>query len=143
MSMSATAIFCCPDDFAQTFEDRERHHLLPTGRKRRRSGKLCLSGMLFIMVLSHLSPFRDFKHFRHYGVEQKSRACFGEIPSYGRSVSLMPRFFIPFCILMHSLADDQTGSMASSCTRSSTTRVKSWLSGSLPATLTAVPFPRP
>ena len=34
----------------------------------------------------------------------------------------------------------QAGSMASSCTWSSTTRVKSWLSRSLPATLTTVPF---
>ena len=85
------------------------HHLLPTGRKRRRSGKLCLSEMLFIMVLFHLSPFKDFKHFWHYGVEQKYRDYFGEIPSYGRFVSLMPRLFIPFCVLMHSLTGDQTG----------------------------------
>ena len=164
MSLSITAIFCCLDDFAKTFEDWERHHLLPTGRKRRRSGKLCLSEMLFIMVLFHLSPFKDFKHFWNYGVEQKYRAYFGEIPSYGRFVSLMPRLFIPFCVLMHSLTGDQTGiyvadstkiavchnlrisatasspawpnaekpqpagSMASSCTWSSTTRAKSWLS---------------
>ena len=109
MSLSTTAIFCCLDDFAKTFEDWERHHLLPTGRKRRRSGKLCLSEMLFIMVLFHLSPFKDFKHFWHYGVEQKYRDYFGEIPSYGRFVSLMPRLFIPFCVLMHSLTGDQTG----------------------------------
>ena len=102
-------IFCCLDDFAQTFEDWEHHNLIPTGRKRRRSGKLCLGEMLFIMVLFHLSPFKDFKHFWHYGVEQKYRDYFGDIPSYGRFVSLMPRLFIPFCVLMHSLTGDQTG----------------------------------
>ena len=61
------------------------------------------------MVLFHLSPFKDFKHFWHYGVEQKYRNYFGDIPSYGRFVSLMPRLFIPFCVLMHSLTGDQTG----------------------------------
>ena len=109
MSFCNTAIFCCLDDFAQTFEDWEHHNLIPTGRKRRRSGKLCLGEMLFIMVLFHLSPFKDFKHFWHYGVEQKYRNYFGDIPSYGRFVSLMPRLFIPFCVLMHSLTGDQTG----------------------------------
>ncbi len=43
------------------FEEWERHRLIPMTRKRRRSGKLSLGGMLFIMVLFHLSPFKDFK----------------------------------------------------------------------------------
>ena len=109
MSLSATALFCCLDDFAKIFEDQERHRLIPTGRRRLRRGKLSLGEMLFIMVLFHLSPFKDFKHFWFYGVEQKYRGSFADLPSYGRFVALMPRLFVPLCVLMHSLRGEQTG----------------------------------
>jgi transposase len=109
MSISTTALFCCLDDFARVFEDWERHRLVPTGRRRQRAGKLSLGEMLFIMVLFHLSPFKTFKDFWRYGVEQKYRDYFGALPSYGRFVALMPRLFAPFCVLMHSLQGEATG----------------------------------
>ena len=87
MSLPGTSLCFCLDECARSFEDRERHRMIPTGRQRRRPGKLSLSGMLFIMVLFQLSPFRDFKHFWIYGVEQKCRSCFRELPSYGRFVA--------------------------------------------------------
>ncbi len=59
--------------------------------------------MLFIIVLFHWSPFKDFKHFWIHGVELKYRSRFRELPSYGRFFALMPRLFIPFCVLVHSL----------------------------------------
>jgi len=65
--------------------------------------------MLFIVELFHLSPLKDFKHFWIYGVEQKYRSCFGEVPSYARFVARMPRLFTPFCVLLHSLKGEQTG----------------------------------
>ncbi len=83
--------------------------MIPTGRQRRRKGKLNLSEMLFIMVLFHLSPFKTFKDFWFYGVEQKYRNCFSSLPSYGRFVGLMPRLFMPFCLLLHSLRGEETG----------------------------------
>jgi len=109
MSLSNTALFCCLADFAKAFENWEHHHLIPGPRKRHRKGKLCLSEMLFIMVLFHLSPFRDFKHFWTYGVEQKYRNCFGDLPTYARFVALKPRLFIPLCVLLQSLSGEQTG----------------------------------
>lgn len=109
MSLSITALFCCLADFAETFEDWERHRLIPSSRQRQRRGKLSLGEMLFIMVLFHLSPFKDFKHFWLYGVEQKYRGCFAELPSYARFVSLMPRLFIPFCVLLQCLGGEETG----------------------------------
>ena len=117
MPITTTALFVCLDDFAKTFEDRERRGLIPNGRKRRRAGKLSLGGMLFVMVLFHLSPFKDFKHFRVHGVEQKYRDCFSDLPSYARFVALMPRLFAPFCVLIHSLSGEQTGIYIADSTR--------------------------
>ncbi len=91
MRLSTTALYCCLDDFAETFEEWERHRLIPTACKRRRSGKLSPGETLFVMVLFPLSPFKDFKRFRLHGVERKHRDCFGELPSYGRFVALTPR----------------------------------------------------
>jgi len=109
MSLSNVALFCCLDDFAHLYEECECHHLIePTG-KRRRCGKLCLGEMLFIMVLFHLSPFKDFKNFYLYGICYKYRSYFKDLPSYGRFVALMPRLFLPFCVLLHSLKGEQTG----------------------------------
>ena len=109
MSMSNTALFCCIDDFAKTYTEWESHRLIPSGRRRRRKGKLSLSEMLFIMVLFHLSPFKTFKDFWIYGIEQKYRDSFDSLPSYGRFVALIPRLFMPFCLLLHNLRGEETG----------------------------------
>ncbi len=109
MNLSITSLFCCLDDFAHLYEEWEKHRLIPTERTRRRQGKLSLSEMLLIMVLFHHSPFKDFKHFWIYGVEQKYRSYFTDLPSYGRFVTLMPRLPKPFCSLIHSLRGEETG----------------------------------
>ena len=109
MSTSIIALFCCLDDFAKTFEDWEQYRLIDTGRKRLRVGKLSLDEMLFIMALFHLSPFKNFKTFWLFGVEQKYRDCFGELPSYGRFVTLMPRLLLPFCVLLQVFSGEKTG----------------------------------
>src|SRR3954451_11761577 len=62
-----------------------------------------------IMVLFHLSPFKHFKVFYHYGIGQQHRACFRELPHYDRFVGLMPRLFAPLMVLLHSLSGAQTG----------------------------------
>jgi len=95
MSLSNVALFCCLDDFARLYEIWERENLISSTRKRMRAGKLSLGEMLFIMVLFHLSAYKDFKHFWLYGIEHEYRSYFGELPSYGRFVALMPRLFMP------------------------------------------------
>ena len=106
MSISTTALYVCLDDFCKSYEEWERHRLIPTGRKRRRSGKLSLSEMLFIMVPFHLDAF---KTFYLYGICQKHRSCFKDLPTYDRFVALMPRLFMPLTILLHCLSGEKTG----------------------------------
>jgi hypothetical protein len=109
MNINITALYCCLDDFCKVYEEWEGHRLIPSGKKRNRAGKLSLSEMLFIMVLFHLSPFKNFKAFYLCGVGYRYRSCFDEIPHYDRFVSLMPRLFVPLMILLHSLSGEKTG----------------------------------
>jgi Transposase DDE domain len=109
MAIDITALYCCLDDFCKLFEDWEAHRLIPSERTRQRPGKLSLSERMLIMVLFHLSPFKPFKAFYHYGIGHQHRACFREIPYYDRFVSLMPRLFTPLMILLHSLSGEETG----------------------------------
>ena len=109
MNTPITALFCCIDDFAKVFQDCERKQLISTRRKRLRSGKLSLSEMLFIMVLFHVSPFKNFKTFCYFGINQKYRDCFGDLPSYSRIVTLMPRLLVPLCVLLRCFRGEETG----------------------------------
>jgi DDE family transposase len=109
MAIDITALYCCLDDFCKVFEDWEVHRLIPSPAKRQRSGKLSRSEMLFIVVLFHLSPYKNFKTFYLYGIGCQHRACFRDLPHYDRFVSLMPRLFAPLMVLLHSLSGEETG----------------------------------
>jgi IS5 family transposase len=109
MAVDITALYCCLDDFCKLFEEWEEHRLIPSPTTRQRPGKLSRSEMLFIVVLFHLSPFKHFKAFYHYGVGQQHRACFGDLPHYDRFVSLVPRLFVPLMVLLHSLGGEPSG----------------------------------
>src|SRR5689334_19720068 len=109
MAVDITALYCCLDDFCKVFADWEAHRLLPSEQTRQRTGKLSRAEMLFIVVLFHLSPYKNFKVFYLYGIGGQYRACFDALPHYDRFVSLMPRLFVPLTRLLHGLSDEQTG----------------------------------
>jgi Transposase DDE domain len=117
MTTDITALFCCLDDFCQLYEREAAKRLLPASGQRHREGKLCLSGMMFIMALFHVSPFKNFKAFYLYGVQQKYRDCFRDLPSYPRFVALMHRLLMPFGLLLHALRGEATGIYFADSTR--------------------------
>ncbi len=91
------------------FDDWEAHRLIPSQQTRKRAGKLSRSEMLFIVVLFHLSAFRNFKTFYLLGIGVERRGCFRDLPHYDRFISLMPRLFVPLMVLLHSLSGEETG----------------------------------
>src|SRR3954465_11861763 len=109
MAIDITALYCCLDDFCKVFAEWEAHQLIPSPTSRQRSGKLSRAEMLFIMVLFHLSAYKNFKTFYLLGIGCQHRACFRDLPHYDRFISLMPRLFVPLMVLLHSLSGEETG----------------------------------
>src|SRR3954467_10949414 len=114
MAVDITALYCCLDDFCKVFADWEAHRLIPSQQTRQRTGKrsrahIPFPGVLFLLVLFPLSPYKNFKVFYLYGIGPQYRACFGELPHYDRFVSLIPRLFVPLMALLPGLGGEQTG----------------------------------
>src|SRR5438270_2450552 len=109
MAIDITVLSLLSRRFLQVFADWEAHQLIPSPGRRQRSGKLSRAEMLFIMVLFHLSAYKNFKTFYLYGIGCQHRACFRDLPHDDRFVSLMPRLFAPLMVLLHSLSGEETG----------------------------------
>src|SRR4051794_29997391 len=98
-AVSMTSAKCWPIGKRTGCSRRSRHASAPAS---------CRAEMLFIMVLFHLSPYKNFKVFYLYGIGGQYRACFDELPHYDRFVSLMPRLFVPLMVLLHGLSGEPT-----------------------------------
>lgn len=62
--MSLLELFCAVDDFWIAFEPTWRQQLLTDGEKRRqRTGQLCLSEVMTIIIHFHHSHYRHFKSY--------------------------------------------------------------------------------
>lgn len=109
MRYDITAIFTCIDDFCKIYEKSEQHRLIPTLKQRNRGTELSISEMLTIVVLFHLSPCKNFKYFYITHLKGCHRKDFPKLVSYNRFVQLMPRLFVPLCLLLHSLFGESTG----------------------------------
>lgn len=116
MRYNITATFFCIDEFCKAYDEWEKHRLIDTGKKRSRSCAMSLSEMLTIMVIFHLSPCKNFKYFYSFHLPYFHKSEFPKLLSYSRFLQLMPRLFVPLCILLQSLFGEQTGTYIADAT---------------------------
>ena len=108
--MSVVELFCDVDDFCQMFEPVYQAELVAAGlRERQRTGELCLSEIMTILIGFHQSHYRNFKSYYLSEVWQHQQAEFPKLVSYPRFVALTPHALIPLCAYLSSLFGECTG----------------------------------
>src|SRR6185436_9536339 len=101
--MSLLELFCHVDDFWQSFVPSWERELLDNGlKRRRRTGNLCPSEMMTILIYFHQMHYRDFKTYYTQFVQVYLPAEFPSLVSYNRFVELMPSVLVPLCAYLQS-----------------------------------------
>ena len=101
--LSLEKLFCCVDDFCQSFEPQWERQLLGHGlqlRKRERS--LRLSEIMTILIAFHQSCYRNFKTYYQQKVQTQWSAEFPALVSYNRFIEWIPSTLIPLCAYLRS-----------------------------------------
>jgi hypothetical protein len=78
----------------------EKHQLADINKKRNREFVMSPSEVMTIMVLFHLSNFKDMKHFYFIYVKAHLKAEFPRTVSYNRFVELMQSVIFPLAIYL-------------------------------------------
>ncbi|MBE8597838.1 IS982 family transposase [Xenorhabdus sp. BG5] len=103
-------IFCDVDDFCRLFIPQWECFCLEKGyRQRRRQGRMHPSEIMTILILFHMSHYRDFKHFylKHIWIHYHND--FPTLLSYTRFVSVTPSVLVPLCSYLTQLKGKPTG----------------------------------
>ncbi len=104
------AIFCEIDDFCKVFFPQFERYLLPADRARRqRALTMSASEIMTIVVLFHLSHYRDFKNFYLDCVCRQMADCFPRLLSYNRFVEVQGRVFPALCAFMKAKLGHASG----------------------------------
>ncbi len=75
-------------------------NLSDSKKHRQKPSRLSLSEIMTIMVLFHLSNYRDFKHFYLFQICQVMRPAFPRVVSYNRMVELIRHALIPMILFL-------------------------------------------
>jgi hypothetical protein len=112
MKKDITELFCFVDDFEKMYEETMRQHQLAQGKQIKcptRTPGLTCSEIATILLIFQQSPIRNFKAFYLLLLSTHYKRDFPLLPTYERFVSLMPRTFGLFVILLHCLFSKSRG----------------------------------
>ncbi len=94
-------LYCGVDDFCQKFMPLWHQQLIESGLlKRYRQASLSLSEVMTILILFHMSYYRDFKTFYLQHVRKYLHQDVPELVSYTRMLTLKRRALIPLCAFL-------------------------------------------
>ncbi|QTL39719.1 IS982 family transposase [Xenorhabdus budapestensis] len=103
-------IFCDVDDFCRFFMPQWEQFCLNKGyRLCRRQGHMYPSEIMTILILFHMSHYRDFKHFYLEHIWKYHHTDFPTLLSYTRFVSVAPAVLVPLCRYLTQLKGKTTG----------------------------------
>jgi hypothetical protein len=96
-----TEIFVSIDDFYQEFTyQMKKNQLMSENKKRNRAFTMSQSEIMTIMVLFHLSGYKNIKHFYAFYVKDHLKREFPHTVSYNRFVELMQSAIFPLAIYL-------------------------------------------
>jgi hypothetical protein len=108
--MDILPLFCDIEDFCLFFEPAWKRRLLAGGACRRhKPGSLALSEVMTILVLFHLSGYRNFKAFYTGHVMKHMAGSFPRLVSYQRFVELQRDALAPLWCYLHTRFGACTG----------------------------------
>ena len=93
MKTNIVDVFCIIDDFSKLFDEAIKKKTLEEADKKRRNRKFKMSDseVMTILILFHLSRYRDLKAFYLQYITYSCRSEFPHLVSYNRFVELQSR----------------------------------------------------
>ncbi len=108
--ISIVKLFSEVDDFCLKFEPEWDKILIESKVKiRNKKSKLCLSKIMTIIILFHVTHYRTFKHYYKEYVMENLTWAFPNLVSYNRFVELMRSTVFPLCCYLETCKGKVTG----------------------------------
>ena len=107
--MSLLELFCAIDDFWLSFEPQWKANRLAAGKQRERTGHLCFSEVMTLLIHFHQSHSRTFKAYYTEYVQVHLTKEFPHLVSYPRFVALIPQMILPLLAYLQTRYGACTG----------------------------------
>jgi hypothetical protein len=103
-------LFCDIDDFCKIFKPFYDRRLIEDGKRQRmKESSLCLSEVMTVIVLFHISGYRTFKGYYTEHVLKHLNRAFPRLVSYNRFTELMQSALFPLCCYLQTRKGKVTG----------------------------------